>query len=899
MYTEYEGKMERLARILKVVKKIALVAAVVVPVFLLFCFGVGFRYRGLRCDSVVYGTAPNPSSGFSAIGETTYEYRNADSDDSEWTTEVPVLPGKYEVRAHSVSFLGVKSDSDSETFQILPKELKINLSDIEISGDPREYDLGEIDYSVAGLQYDDRLELVVIEKEFDASDDYMTYYLDGFVIVHADGSDARDCYRIPVVKKKIIDTRVKITVRAESRTMTYDGDPFAFLHCDEWSIVQGSLKKGHTAEFHCDYASYDGLGSLQAVNRIISGKITDENGNDVTDQYRITYMEGTLRMERRNIILTSGSASKEYDGKPLTNPEYTVTGDGLADGDKLDAKCTGYIVNIGTTPNYISVTGIQNDRYGDVSEYYMITTKTGKLTVLGGQSGDGAGDIDGDGSGKDGSPGGLGKGEIVSANEDGFNLDMFGEDGTPGFDGMGTKPVKVFSFYAQSNRPYYFKEFSYGNYNGHGFTKTQGEEEYLPWCNYLTGNALINNGGTRDSVSIRDLALKHPVYPYFMTGDLLKGSVAGSYSCETYFSQGSWWYYLSNDEREAGYRDFVYSAYMDVPEDVASILRELGDAAGLNRDSSNLIEEIAFYIQNSAKYNLKFKQFPQDQDMVVYFLTSGKEGICQHYAAAATLMYRVYGIPARFVVGFRQDGKPGKWTTVTTNVGHAWVEIYIDGTGWVPVEVTGGGGGIGGLLPGGDEYDDWDSGYMNILVQYDNYTRVYDGKRSGRVELNWHLVSGRLRDGDQIIAPAIVVEDEEIYRNVGEHSFDVSNEVRIVDATGKNVTNMYSLAVMESTYRIIQRDLSLLVYAEYSDINYTRELHWLNWDILDGSLADGHRLEVFVDNSEDGYSGNYGVGIAIGTLGGRQVMAVIRDENGVNVTDNYYISCEFRGGELY
>ena len=333
MYTEYEGKMERLARILKVVKKIALVAAVVVPVFLLFCFGVGFRYRGLRCDSVVYGTAPNPSSGFSAIGETTYEYRNADSDDSEWTTEVPVLPGKYEVRAHSVSFLGVKSDSDSETFQILPKELKINLSDIEISGDPREYDLGEIDYSVAGLQYDDRLELVVIEKEFDASDDYMTYYLDGFVIVHADGSDARDCYRIPVVKKKIIDTRVKITVRAESRTMTYDGDPFAFLHCDKWSIVQGALKKGHTAEFHCDYASYDGLGSLQAVNRIISGKITDENGNDVTDQYRITYMEGTLRMERRNILLMSGSASKEYDGKPLTNPEYTVTGDGLADGD--------------------------------------------------------------------------------------------------------------------------------------------------------------------------------------------------------------------------------------------------------------------------------------------------------------------------------------------------------------------------------------------------------------------------------------------------------------------------------------------------------------------------------------------------------------------------------------
>ena len=452
------------------------------------------------------------------------------------------------------------------------------------------------------------------------------------------------------------------------------------------------------------------------------------------------------------------------------------------------------------------------------------------------------------------------------------------------------KPQKIFSFYGQSNRPYYFKEFAYGNYNGHGFTKTD-ESGYLPWSNYLTGNA-ISSWGIRDGISIRDLALKHPVYPYYMTGDLKEGSDAASYTCETYFTQDGLWGDLSSDEREEDYRKFVHSAYMDVPEDVASVLQGLGDSAGLKRDSSNLINEIARYIQSAAKYKMNFADFPDDQDMVVYFLTVSKEGVCQHYAAAATLMYRVYGIPARFVVGFRQNGKVGKWTTVTSNTGHAWVEVYLDGTGWVPVEVTG--GSDGGMIPGGDEYDDSDTSFMDLLIQYDDFTRVYDGKKPGKVVLNWHLLRGRLRDGDKIVAPVIEVPDAEIYKFVGTHYFD-GPDVRIEDASGNDVTWMYTVAVSYSTYTIQQRDLSILVYAEYTEEDYTRDMHWLKWDILDGSLAEGHTLEVFTTESSGEDSSSYDVQIAVGTgvLSGRKVWAVIRDESGVNVTDNYYIKSEF------
>ena len=111
MYTEYEQKMERMAQILKKVKRITIVVVLLVSVFLAFFLLVGFRYRALKCNNVVYGDTPNPSSGFSAIGETTYEYRPAGVEDAEWTTDVPFMVGEYEVRAHSVSVVGIKNDS--------------------------------------------------------------------------------------------------------------------------------------------------------------------------------------------------------------------------------------------------------------------------------------------------------------------------------------------------------------------------------------------------------------------------------------------------------------------------------------------------------------------------------------------------------------------------------------------------------------------------------------------------------------------------------------------------------------------------------------------------------------------------------------------------------------------
>ena len=909
MYTEYEQKMERLARILKKVKKITIIVVIVVSVFLAFFFLVGFRYRALKCNSVVYGEKPDPSSGFSAIGETTYEFRPAGAEDAEWSTEVPLLVGEYEVRAHSVSVVGIKNDSGIKKFQILPKELDIRLTDLSTLGEVYTVTVSEDDYEIGGLEYDDYLKSVKVQTEEKGSD--LIYYLDEFVILHSDGTDASDCYRIPKKTASIRDAHERITVAAGSRTMTYDGDIESFRNYDEWTIVSGALKPGHTAEFHCKSYPDAAKGDLFAVNRIVDGVIRDEDGNEVTDQYYIDYKDGELKLLPRQITLTSGSATKKYDGVALTNPNFTVSGAGVAEGDTLSTRCTGSIVNPGTVPNDLDTIKVTNDEHGDVTRYYDIATVLGKLKVTANISGGGNGSGGSGGSGSGGSgggngSGGSGQGLISTASEDGFQISRDGSEfsGSMGdfrFGGQQNNAQKVFSFYAQSNRDYYFKEFSYGVYNGSGFQKSEGEEDYKPWCDYLVGNAILSNGtGYRDVVRIADLAIDHPVYPYFMSGGAMAGGETGRYTCETYFYSYGQSIPTSNDSREAEYKCFVYSNYLDVPEDVKQELLRLGENAGLS-NSDSLIEDIADYIQNAAEYSFDFGTFPEDEDMVLYFLKKSKKGICQHYAAAATLMYRAYGIPARFVLGFMQQGRPGRWTTVSTNRGHAWVEVYIEGSGWIPVEVTGqpgySGGMSGGMLGGGEYQEEDDDEYLEVSVMYEDFVKVYDGQRAGSKVLNGYLRYGRLRDGDKITIQPVMVEDNEVYRNVGVYDFEIPMEaIRITDSAGRDVTDLYVVGYTSPAYSVLPRPLSIAVYGDFDKETTGTGMHRMQWSISDGSLAPGHTLEVYRDDSESDYDLVYSLGV----VGNHTIRARILDENGRNVTDNYDLTTsQYYSSDVY
>ncbi len=75
------------------------------------------------------------------------------------------------------------------------------------------------------------------------------------------------------------------------------------------------------------------------------------------------------------------------------------------------------------------------------------------------------------------------------------------------------------------------------------------------------------------------------------------------------------------------------------------------------------------------------------------FLAGKRRGNAVLYASAAAQALRCKGIPSRYVEGYyvsssdvMKGGANG--VSVTSDNAHAWVEIYFDGIGWLPVDVT-------------------------------------------------------------------------------------------------------------------------------------------------------------------------------------------------------------------
>ncbi|HYM67517.1 MAG TPA: transglutaminaseTgpA domain-containing protein [Patescibacteria group bacterium] len=96
------------------------------------------------------------------------------------------------------------------------------------------------------------------------------------------------------------------------------------------------------------------------------------------------------------------------------------------------------------------------------------------------------------------------------------------------------------------------------------------------------------------------------------------------------------------------------------------------------------------FLQRSYHYSLQLSPVPSGKDAVDWFLFDVKTGYCEQFASAETLMLRSLGIPARLATGY----STGEYdpvldqSVVRERDAHAWVEVWFQGHGWVPVDPT-------------------------------------------------------------------------------------------------------------------------------------------------------------------------------------------------------------------
>ena len=252
--------------------------------------------------------------------------------------------------------------------------------------------------------------------------------------------------------------------------------------------------------------------------------------------------------------------------------------------------------------------------------------------------------------------------------------------------------TRFFSVRADESGMLYLRAVSYGDYLGTAW----GSAEEAP-CSSLAFTAqALQPLGRECSLTIRMAEeLRYAIVPYY---SLLSGSgdegIPGEMQPDhpRFFRwSGPFDALTSNAPEEADYRSFAHEAYTRLPEKTRSAMLALALQAGLDPASPGIVDEVAAYIRGAGVYDIETPPYLSD-DYAVCFLTQAHRGYCVHFATAAVTMYRALGIPARITEGFLVQAERDRFVEVKGAQAHAWAEIYRDGLGWLPVEVTGRGG---------------------------------------------------------------------------------------------------------------------------------------------------------------------------------------------------------------
>lgn len=166
-----------------------------------------------------------------------------------------------------------------------------------------------------------------------------------------------------------------ITWTTQDVQKVYDGNPLSAFaahatdkHGNELN-VEYSID-GETWTFDPAEISLTHFGSQKVLLRAMGS-------NYAAGQYATS--SENIMINKRPVTLTSASASKVYDGTPLTKPEVTVGGDGFVEGEVSGLKAIGTVTNVADGEVDNEIVWDWAEGFGEGN--YDITKTEGKLSI--------------------------------------------------------------------------------------------------------------------------------------------------------------------------------------------------------------------------------------------------------------------------------------------------------------------------------------------------------------------------------------------------------------------------------------------------------------------------------------------------------------------------------------
>ncbi len=372
-YSSYQEKINRIVAFLRRLYAFRVLIIISVAIIILLS-GTAFVAKGAilsdgACPTeVTYGEELEYKT-FAVLAGVKHEYCREGSD--EWTEEMPKEIGKYKVRSYARSSLGFKRRGKVQSFEIKPREIAPTIISTEVI-------YGSEPKVSADLAAGDNIEYELIYDDMASKVANISIDISKIKITDDGGKDKTGNYIINNTLPTAVNILpMPVTVTMGSASKLYDNDvlyngeyTYTRLAYNDRLVIRGTLPT---------------ITNAGSVDNYMTVHILNEDGIEVTGQYDVNMVSGTLTVEKRVVHINIESTQKVYDGLELTGNFSVVNQDAIDFMDEVrhTVRCVSStkLTDCGTA-EAIMTFGVYDSRGNDKTENYsFIIDNVGTITI--------------------------------------------------------------------------------------------------------------------------------------------------------------------------------------------------------------------------------------------------------------------------------------------------------------------------------------------------------------------------------------------------------------------------------------------------------------------------------------------------------------------------------------
>ena len=297
--------------------------------------------------------ARGTDAGTYAMGWEAADFENTNTNFSN--VEFVVVDGKLEISKRSVK---LTSASDKKVYD----GNALTKKEVTVGGDGFAKDEGAT-YNVTGTQ-----------TNVGESKNTFSYTLnegtkaDNYTIEKTEGT----------LKVTPVTDKVTVTITGLNKTVTYDGEEHSVFGYDATpSNKLYNPKEDMQFEGFDEDMTAKGTDAGTHTMGLTADQFHNKDNGNFTNVTFVVEKDGYVKINPRPVTLTSGSAERVYNGKPLMNETVTVGGDGFAKDEGVTYDFTGSQTDVGESENTFTFEANE----GTSAKNYSFEFKFGTLKV--------------------------------------------------------------------------------------------------------------------------------------------------------------------------------------------------------------------------------------------------------------------------------------------------------------------------------------------------------------------------------------------------------------------------------------------------------------------------------------------------------------------------------------